>query len=477
MLAALLSLIAVPAAAHMTMWHPAMYGFVPNDLEYSKASQPIPIGASFDRWWFRGDIDKPPADGQFLELPAGGVFTGEISNNKVYTSYGKKPTPDTGKMASMNEGNGLLHALDPFHIPPDQTKEVMGCGLGIAYESDVHKIKPEDFTIISTNRHCPWYRDVDFHIPKGLPPCPPGGCHCMWGWIHNELGGGQELYFTGYRCNVTGETGTVPIPKPAIARKCPYNKNNCTIGAKQPHYWLMGERNNNPQGYSDAPFYNEAYGFKDGAQDDLWLIDLGTTWLNSSDQAPIPDRSGAWHEPIVGRDPNAPVGHATGPGAVNSPDSNATPDNPPAVENPSTPVAPPSASASASESSATIASSAPSASSPSVPGLNPDDGNLHVEPTGSELPGAVPSASASGTSGSAAAGSPAPSTGSGVNSSVVAGNPSASVGSGTPAAPAGNGSPTPPAGSGNPSVPVGTTGSGRPKKCKRSRKRTQRRRL
>lgn len=63
MLAALLPLLALPAvSAHMTMWHPSMYGFTPEDLSYSKAAQPIPMGAPFDRWWFRGDINKPPGE-------------------------------------------------------------------------------------------------------------------------------------------------------------------------------------------------------------------------------------------------------------------------------------------------------------------------------------------------------------------------------------------------------------------------------
>ncbi|BEI80008.1 hypothetical protein CcaverHIS002_0105370 [Cutaneotrichosporon cavernicola] len=469
MLAALLPLLAVPAAAHMTMWHPAMYGFRPDDLEYSQAATPPPLGAAFDQWWFRGAINEPPADGTFMELPAGGVFTGEISNNKIYTSWGKKPTPDTGKMASSTQGNGLLHSLDrPFGMAPEQTKEVMGCGLGIVYESDVHKIKPEDFAIISTNRYCPWYRDVDFHIPKGLPACPEGGCHCMWGWIHNERGGGQELYFTGYRCNVTGDTGTIPLPKPAIARKCPSNKNNCTVGAKQPLYWMVAEEGrNNHQGYSDAPFYNEAYGWKNGAQDDLWDIDLGTTWLNSSDQAPIPDAAGAWHDPIIQRDANAPVGKVSGPGAVNSPDSNATPSNSsnPATDS-SASVSPSGSSASTASSNPTVSasgsSSGPVVSPSAVPGLNPDDSNLKVEPSGAELPGlSFAGASSAGASSSAAAGTSAHPTGSGLSNSTV------SAGSDYSSASAGSSSST---------APSGSATSGPPKKCKK-RKRAHRLRL
>jgi hypothetical protein len=397
------------------------------------------------------------------------VFTGEISNNKRFTQWGKKPSPDIGNMASDHLGIGLLHTHDIPGIPPDQTKEVMGCGLGIAYESDVHKIQPEDFAIISTNRYCPWYLKTDFAIPKGLPPCPPGGCHCMWGWIHNERGGGQEMYFTGYRCNVTGETGTIPIPKPAVARKCPYDKNNCTVGAKQPHYWLMGERNNNHQGYSDAPFYNEAYGWKHGAQDDLWDIDLGTTWANDSNQAPIPDTYGKWDMPIIPRDPNAPVGKATGPGAVNSPDSNATPATP--SDTPATPDASPEAGAS----SAAASPSAPAESPSAAPDVEAGTNKLKVEPIDDkappELAAGAPSVSSAGAGSSSAAAAPtagAASPNTGVSDSTAPGTSNSTA--------AGTSNSTTPVGSGS-SSPLPNSGSPKPKKCKRSRKRFGRRRL
>jgi hypothetical protein len=148
--------------------------------------------------------------------------------------------------------------------------DVMGCGIAIVYESDVSKIKPEDFTVITVNYTCPWWKHVDFQIPADLPPCPEGGCHCMWGWVHAADAGSEQMYFNGYRCNVTGAMGTVALPhgKPGsftsrsnadgdaakVARKCPVEKSNCTIGAKQPHYWLQQEQNNNFQGYYDPPF-------------------------------------------------------------------------------------------------------------------------------------------------------------------------------------------------------------------------------
>jgi hypothetical protein len=165
---------------------------------------------------------------------------------------------------------GALHSTDVYAIPVDQTKDVRGCGLAIAYKSDPKAITPEDFTVISTNAKCPWKRNVDFDIPAFLPECPAGGCHCLWGWVHSPEAGTEQMFQVMYRCKVTGMTGTRALPSPKVARKCPVDKTNCTVGAKQPHYWLQNERNNNHQHWTDAPFYNSDYGYQNGAQTDLW---------------------------------------------------------------------------------------------------------------------------------------------------------------------------------------------------------------
>jgi hypothetical protein len=63
-----------------------------------------------------------------------------------------------------------------------------GTALAIAYTSDVDKLQPEDVTIISINGTSPWTREVVYEIPRGLPPCPSGGCLVTWNWIHTALG-------------------------------------------------------------------------------------------------------------------------------------------------------------------------------------------------------------------------------------------------------------------------------------------------
>ena len=228
---------------------------------------------NFDQWWFHGYINNPPKAGVFMDLPAGGTFHGEVHCTKAFTSaMGRYVGQDImGCNTPGGDGKGgALHTTDTWGIPASQTKDVKGCGLAIAYKSDPHAIKPEDFTVISTNDKCPWRRSVDFQIPKDLPACPPGGCHCLWGWIHAPDAGTEQMYQLMYRCQVTGATGTRALPAPQVARKCPTDKSNCTVGAKQPHYWLQNERNNNYQHWTDAPYYNSDYGFSNGAQTDLW---------------------------------------------------------------------------------------------------------------------------------------------------------------------------------------------------------------
>ncbi|ODO08833.1 hypothetical protein L198_00566 [Cryptococcus wingfieldii CBS 7118] len=240
---------------------------------------------SFDDWWFHGKINSPPADGVFMDLPAGSTFHGEVACNKALTSFGEVPSKQTGEWACEGDGStggiGAMHTADEWESSDPQ--DVKGCGIAIAYKSDVSDIQPEDFTVITVNYTCPWKKHVDFQIPSDLPACPKGGCHCMWGWVHAADAGSEQNYFVGYRCNVTGATGTTALPQANTANKCDYptDTSNCTVGAKQPHYWFQKERNNNPQGTYDPPFYNGAYGFMNGAQTDLFAA-VGNTSTTSS---------------------------------------------------------------------------------------------------------------------------------------------------------------------------------------------------
>ncbi|WVQ72578.1 hypothetical protein IAR50_002136 [Cryptococcus sp. DSM 104548] len=265
--------VAASASAHIALWHNASYGYNASDPNQSDLVQPLQ-NLTFDEWWFHGKIDYPPADGAYMELPSGGTFSGEVACNKALTSWGGVPSKQTGEYAC--DSVGVLHTTDEFG---DDPVDVKGCGIGIAYKSDVNDIVPEDFTVISVNYTCPWKKHVDFQIPSDLPACPEGGCHCMWGWIHNSDAGTEQNYFVGFKCKVTGATGLIALPQANVANKCDYptDTSNCTVGAKQPHYWLQAEKNNNFQGNFDPPFYNGDYGFMDGAQTDLFAATLSET--------------------------------------------------------------------------------------------------------------------------------------------------------------------------------------------------------
>ncbi|KAJ9105892.1 hypothetical protein QFC20_004227 [Naganishia adeliensis] len=192
--------------------------------------------------------------------------------NMVLSLLRETPSIYACKASTSNpaDGRGAMHTIDTWGDP--NPKNVKGTSIAIAYESDINKVTPEMFAVISVNYTSPWFQQTDYRIPGDLPSCPSGGCLCMWSWVHSVEGGSEQIYQLAYRCKVTGATGTRAIPPPQIAKKChfPEDTSNCTVGAKQPHYWLQKERNNNHQDYYDPPFYNGDYGFSDGAQTDFF---------------------------------------------------------------------------------------------------------------------------------------------------------------------------------------------------------------
>lgn len=268
-----------PVLGHIALWDPSMFGWDPNDPNQMEPVLPL-AHLNFDEWWFHSYKNKPPAAGNFMTLPSGGTYKAQVACNKALTTFGQNPAQQTGIWACEGEaeenGTGARHSTDKLGTP--NPVDVKGCGISIAYVSDENEVQPEDFTVISTNYTCPWFKHVDFQIPSDLPACPSEGCLCSWGWIHSIDGGSQQNYHLVYRCKVDGASGTVPLPRANIANKCnfPEDTSNCTVGAKQPHYWFQNERNNNPQGEYDPPFYNGEYGYINGAQTDLFAASGGS---------------------------------------------------------------------------------------------------------------------------------------------------------------------------------------------------------
>ncbi|KAI0749347.1 hypothetical protein C8Q80DRAFT_1161505 [Daedaleopsis nitida] len=269
--------LASTASAHIAFWHKSMYGFNVTDNTYSYDNRPqVPLyDMTFDQWWMHGHIDHPPNSGDFFELPAGGKVNTELSCDKGATSWYESSQGGDVGYGSNSPCPGA--PTSAFHTTG--LDDVKGCALAIAYQSDVHALKPDDFTIFSVNHTCVWDLNTEFEVPN-LPACPEDGCHCAWFWIHSIESGAEQIYMNGFKCKVTGDVGTQALGKPALPRRCGLDANeqdakvavpgNCTVGAKLPMYWYQKEGNNMFEDTYHAPYYNDLYGFHDGAQNDIF---------------------------------------------------------------------------------------------------------------------------------------------------------------------------------------------------------------
>ncbi|KAF9443302.1 hypothetical protein P691DRAFT_738058 [Macrolepiota fuliginosa MF-IS2] len=261
-------------AGHIALWHPSMWGFNMTEGD-NRPVDPL-ADFTFDRWWFHGHLDHPPNNGDVLELPAGDQVTVELACHKGHTSYN---ATSGGPIDPKGETNSPCPGAPSTQWHTENEGDVAGCALGIVQKSDVNQVSPEDFVIFSVNHKCVWTRMTDFKVPADMPACPPGGCTCAWFWIHSADSGSEQMYMNGFRCDITGAKPDAPaLGQSQVARRCGLdpasgrsgNPSNCTQGAKQPLYWLQKERNNMFEGILDPPVYNDLYGFKDGAQDDIF---------------------------------------------------------------------------------------------------------------------------------------------------------------------------------------------------------------
>nr|XP_019051361.1 hypothetical protein I302_01810 [Kwoniella bestiolae CBS 10118]OCF30291.1 hypothetical protein I302_01810 [Kwoniella bestiolae CBS 10118] len=250
-------------------------------------------GFTTSQWFGHGLLGYPPKAGDFMELPSGGTYNGEVSCNRAQTSLGNPSDtsakykyackPDGGQYS----GVGALHVMNTYNGTVDYSL-FGGSALAIAYTSDVSSLQPNDMTVISVNQNSVWERDISYQIPAGLPPCPDGGCICTWNWIH-QGGKGEgypyEIYNIAYRCQVTGQTNSAnTVQKGAVPNKCDNNPSKCVKGPKTPMYLWQADGNNLPN-LDTPPNYRDNWGFADGAQDDIFQASAnpaGSTVTNSS---------------------------------------------------------------------------------------------------------------------------------------------------------------------------------------------------
>ncbi|KAF8470832.1 hypothetical protein BDZ91DRAFT_847108 [Kalaharituber pfeilii] len=269
---------------HIGMWHPSVYGF--NGDGYSIV-EPL-SNKGFDKWWMHGQTNNPPKNGAVLELPAGGKVTIELACNKAQTSFGGRKDgndpcpPDT---PSMHAGTPVKDNL------------LRGCALAIAYTNDIKKAKPEDFTVFSVNQKCVKNRYTDFQVPTGMPACN-GKCICAWFWQGQESA--NEMYMNGFDCTITNP-GKKVLSKPQVPTECK-NGNGCVTGARQPMYWANnGSQNIKFSGdYFRKPAYNDNWGFKDGAQNDIFEA-------GSLQQTPSAEEEDGQEPPVETPAPEAPA--------------------------------------------------------------------------------------------------------------------------------------------------------------------------
>jgi len=250
-------------AAHMSIFTPAMYGWMnwPDDPQSPLVNLP------FDQWWFRGYMDLPTG-GQVEQLTAGGVFTAEIACNVAWTKYGAR-TSELGPRDACPSGDnaGPYHSsLDPTEPLPD-INGVSGCALAIADVDDVKKVTMNDLTVFSVNHTCVYRRETDFQIPAAMPKCSGSKCICVWLWLANY--GQANFYMTGFDCAIVQSQTNLPAigtPQRALWT----GKYEAVSGPKLPIYAYNDGSTAEWFGNDARPGYHASYGFQDGAQDDIF---------------------------------------------------------------------------------------------------------------------------------------------------------------------------------------------------------------
>lgn len=289
------------ANAHMSIYVPSMWGSEPNDQNSNWAVNPLE-NLNFKDWWMHGprSLNDPPAANAITQLPAGGTIDFEIGTNKAFTTMGRGLWHSPGKSSRVPPDPWANTGSEwPSNLHSPKRNDVAGCALGIAYKSNVNDVNPEDFVIMSVARDCVARALQAFDIPY-LPACPNGKCICSWFWVHNSIGGTDQMYMTPFQCNVTNASKRM-IGKPQPPVRCDGNPacylypnwgNKTTVCHKvqQPMYWANNERNNmaNPTNSQCAPIYSTEYGFNDGAQHQIFtdnfpcLANIGDTLISQS---------------------------------------------------------------------------------------------------------------------------------------------------------------------------------------------------
>jgi hypothetical protein len=235
---------------------------------------------NFNDWWFHhvnGCDNYPPAEGDYIDLPAGGTFSIEIGSNRAKTSLSyngrdMSDWPDGNTYPdNYNDPNCIIHP----NLHTQNQQRAAGTAFAISYQSDIKQVTPDNLVVFSVRYNTPWKRVVVYDVPAAMPACPPGGCICAWGWVPNGCGQ-PNIYHQAFKCRVSGAKSTTPLAAPKPPVWCENEPGKCVKGAKQMIYWNQNERNNvfvsgwDASGDPKSPGYNSKMGFPDGAQNDIF---------------------------------------------------------------------------------------------------------------------------------------------------------------------------------------------------------------
>ncbi|KAJ7580750.1 hypothetical protein C8J56DRAFT_794873 [Mycena floridula] len=267
-----------PVQAHVSPWHPSMWCFngakLDNDQDTNTMVVPL-FGMEFKDWWmhhFQNCDQFPPADGQFLELPAGENVTLELAVNRAFTTYSYDGTRTSAFLDGSTMSEDRTHLL----VHTQNFSMTAGTALAISYQSNLADVTPENLVVFSTKSDGPWHRLNAYDVPAALPECPEGGCICVWGWIPNHCGE-PNFYQVPMRCKVTGATGTKPVAPGQPPVFCENDTSKCVKGAKQMTYYEALSGNNieligsQADGLDKSPGYNHKLGYVAGAQNDIFV--------------------------------------------------------------------------------------------------------------------------------------------------------------------------------------------------------------
>ncbi|PYI18883.1 hypothetical protein BO99DRAFT_385548 [Aspergillus violaceofuscus CBS 115571] len=261
--------------AHVAAWAKGMYCLNgtsgTDDPNTNTAVNPLYMLDQSD-WWFqhdRGCDSFPPADGDFLELPANGQITVELAHNRAQTtlSYngqyaGEWPDGNEHPEDWSGPGNPPDCIQDDGAMHTQNQSMAAGTAFAISYQSDLTQVTMENLVVFSVSEHTPWKRLATYDVPD-LPTCPSAGCTCAWLWVPNGCGQ-PNMYMHGFKCTVTGASSTKTVAAAQAPVYCGDDSSKCVKGAKQMIAWNQKSGNNVETSGGISPAYSSVLGWENG---------------------------------------------------------------------------------------------------------------------------------------------------------------------------------------------------------------------